>query len=155
MGEHNSESQKLKKAERDTFAISESEKEKIIKPMMEAFKITEAEAMARAVMMKKFTLTHHKRLGKGINLVLDLIAEGSLVPANTVMAYDKPVSEYLIRFDVAQTETKNDKLVMHVNFEFMGKKFRMMISNDKFAQKKFGTIMSSEEIAKAKTEAKD
>lgn len=150
MSEHKSEKQVLKKTEREMFAISEKEKEAIVKPMMEHFKITEDEAVLRAMMMKKFTLTHARRLGKGLNAVLDLIAEGSLIPTNTVRGYDKPVSEYLMRYDVeAQKNDKAGNLIMHLKFEFMGKDFRVMVTNEKFAAKKFGEVLTAKDIAEA------
>lgn len=148
MGEHNSEKQVMRKTERDMFAISPTEREKIVVPMMNAFKISESEATVRAQMMKKFTLTHAKRLGKSVNTVLDLIAEGSLIPSNTVMPYDKPVSDYLLRYDVeAQNRKDGGNLVLHLKFDFMGKKFRVIVTNEKFAAKKFGEIMTAKEIA--------
>ena len=154
MSEHNNEIQKVKEAQRKMMEITK-EDEKFVKAICETFKCQQDEAVVRVQMMKKFTATHKNMGNARLNAVLDCIAEGSVIPTNTVAKYDYPVSAYLIMFDSEAQKKVNEKncaLAMNMRFDFMGKAFRVCIMREKDAIKRLGAF-GDEQTGKALEDA--
>ena len=101
---------------------------KFAKAIREQFKCSSIEAENRIILIKKFALTHASRLGKNFNLIVDLIAEGSLIPTSNMFEFDTPIYKYRIEFDEkARTVEDGHRLRMDLSVNFLGNDYKICV----------------------------
>lgn len=101
---------------------------KFAKAIREQFKCSSIEAENRIILIKKFALTHASRLGKNFNLIVDLIAEGAIIPTSNMFEFDTPIYKYLIAFDEkARTVEDGHRLRMDLSVNFFGNDYKICV----------------------------
>lgn len=134
MGEHNSEENKLDGKLREIMRMTEEDK-KFAKEISEFHKVTEVEAQNRVQMIKKLAFTHAKKLGHEKFMVLvEMIANGSIIPTNTVFDFDKPLSAFLIMFDshaIEQEKLGKKSVRMDMTVNFFGNEYEVCVMRKK------------------------
>lgn len=94
----------------------------------EQFKCSSIDAENRVMLIKKFALTHASRLGKNFNVIVDLIAEGSIIPTSNMFEFDTPIYKYLIAFDEkAHTVKEGHRIRMDLSVNFMGTDYKICV----------------------------
>lgn len=119
------------KVMRDIFNMDEEDL-KFAKAIREQFKCSSIEAENRIILIKKFALTHASRLGKNFNLIVDLIAEGAIIPTSNMFEFDTPIYKYLIAFDEkARTVEEGHRLRMDLSVNFLGTDYKICVMRER------------------------
>lgn len=148
MGEHNSKESRQNAAFRELMKMSKEDLE-FAKAICKEYKCSPIEAENRIMLIKNVAVTHAAKLGKNFKILIDLIADGTIIPTNTVFDFDQPLSAYLIAFDNKEKSVGEGKgLRMDLNVNFFGNDYKICVMRKSDFEKAHGKIDSEKESEK-------